>query len=166
MSEPTNARLGERLGADVLDSVVALFCGFWAGVLAQSLSGEGLVGWGAVMLTAFVYFTGLWSTGQSIGMRVAGIRMVALSGSRPGVLRAALRAIWIVPQIPSLLALFVFAFSDALTGEGHPNATDWALLLGSVAVVLLGLLAHLPLMASSAGVPIQDRISRVRLVRS
>jgi uncharacterized RDD family membrane protein YckC len=106
----------------VLDAAIALVAfGLAAGsiTLIASLAGLGAGSVGAVaagagwLLTVAVYFGGFWATtGQTPGMRMARIRVVAADGAPPGPLRALVRVAGLLLSIGMLFVGFAPALVD------------------------------------------------------
>ena len=83
--------------AFVLDAVVcALVAGLWT---APDAPGP----WSFVPL-AVLYVVAVPLTGQTLGMRLLGLRLISLDGSRPAVPRAAVRFVLLCLLIPALIS--------------------------------------------------------------
>jgi uncharacterized RDD family membrane protein YckC len=91
------ATFGRRMIAFVVDAVVcALVAGLWTAPDAPGL-------WSFVPL-AVLYVVGVPLTGQTLGMRLLGVRLVQLGSARPDVPRAALRFVLLALLIPALIS--------------------------------------------------------------
>lgn len=97
------ASLGRRLAAFAVDALVAAMAsGLVHPFVASPTRGLRAV-WsnGAFALEVFILVA---LTGQSIGMRLLGIRVVRLAGDpRPGLLWSAVRTLLLLPLIPALI---------------------------------------------------------------
>ncbi len=91
-------------------------------VLAQVVSGGEFTGaQGLSTLVSIVYFVGLWSSyggGQTLGMRVLGLKVIRTDGSQLSVVNAVVRYVgFIIAAIPILIGLIWVAF--------EPNKQGW-----------------------------------------
>jgi uncharacterized RDD family membrane protein YckC len=95
--EPPIASLRRRFGALLLDWLLCLLIAGFFGPVRASV-------WPSVILTLeYAFFVGLF--GQTVGMRVAGIRCAPVGGG-PGVIgvpRAALRGLLLCMVVPALV---------------------------------------------------------------
>ena len=91
------ATFGRRMIAFVVDAVVcALVAGLWTAPDAPGL-------WSFVPL-AVLYVVAVPLTGQTLGMRLLGLRLVQFGNARPDVPRAVLRFVLLVLLIPALIS--------------------------------------------------------------
>jgi uncharacterized RDD family membrane protein YckC len=105
------ATLGQRIGATVMDLVVAFLAGGLVLLVDRdaSLFTRNLVATGTLLAMWLV----LWSTvGQSIGMRVMRIRMISRAGVPP-------RPWWVLLRILLLVVPVPFATSFTLDGDNR-----------------------------------------------
>ena len=118
------AGVATRATALVVDAVVvnlAFVAGVGSVALVSSLvhahvgAAAAAVAMGATWtLLTLAYFAGAWSlAGQTVGMRLLGIRVVDPSGKRPSLLRSTIRSIWLLVAVAPLLLGSVPALFDA-----------------------------------------------------
>jgi len=153
--------------ASVPDAVVSLFVDAFVLIVACPF----VLGFGAVLLrglwpvaaivAAFAYLTLAWASGQSLGMRVARIRLVREdAGGPPGVARAAMRAALLLPVV---VAVFLLA-DAALPQDSQSFAARPAVLYACVGLVLFGFVTHLWALWDSRSRGLHDAATRLLAV--
>lgn len=114
---------------------------------------------------SLIYFTLLYHRGATLGMRVAGVRLVeATTGGQPGILRSLARAGFALAAAVSLIGAVNYGFSDA-PARGYSAAEQMVLDLLLV-VLAISVLGRLWMLVDRHGRTLFDRLLGIAVLRN